>query len=116
MVKVVVPRRAYCPSHREAALVSTQIYRLKDYDLACSAQTCDGGKFEPSLVISRHIWASRPRMIAMRRGAHLTAHAAIESASVQGVEWVTNYGRRLLAPERSSSNLSVAPSPSRRPR
>ena len=59
-------------------MISTQIYRLKDYDLACSAQTCDGGKFEPSLVISRHIWASRPRMIAMRRGAHLTAHAVIE--------------------------------------
>ncbi len=73
-------------------MVSTQTYRLKDYDLVCSAQASDSGKFEPSLVIARHVWPSRPRTIAMRRGAHPTADAAIESAYAQGVDWVTNYG------------------------
>ena len=73
-------------------MIETQIYRLKDYELTCSARASDNGCFEPALVIARHIWPSRPRTIAVRRGAHPTAEVAIESARAQGVEWVTNFG------------------------
>lgn len=71
---------------------STQTYRLKDYELQCSASSNDSGKFEPVLVISRQLWPSRPRTIAVRRGAHPTEDVAIAAAYAQGVEWVANYG------------------------
>ncbi len=73
-------------------MIETQTFRLKDYELTCSARACDNGRFEPALVISKNIWPSRPRTIAVRRGAHPSAEVAIESAHAQGVEWVTNYG------------------------
>ena len=73
-------------------MIETQTFRLRDYDLTCSAQASDNGRFEPALVISKHIWPSRPRTIAVRRGAFPTAEVAIESAHAQGVEWVTDFG------------------------
>jgi len=73
-------------------MTATQVFRLKDYELTCSATVGDSGKFEPALVITRYIWPSRPRTIAMRRGAHPSADMAIESAHAQGIEWVTNFG------------------------
>jgi hypothetical protein len=73
-------------------VIATQIFRLKDYELACSAKASDSGKFEPALVISRQRWPSRPRTIAVRRGGYPTAEVAIESAHAQGIEWVANYG------------------------
>ena len=73
-------------------MTSTQIFRVKDYELTCGAEASDSGRFEPTLVIARHIWPSRPRIIATRRGAHPTAGVAIEAAYAQGIEWVTNYG------------------------
>ena len=71
---------------------ATQTFRVQKYTLTCSAQATDNGRFEPALVISRDIWPSRPRTIAVRRGAHLSAELAIEAAHAQGVEWVTNFG------------------------
>lgn len=73
-------------------MIETRIYRLRDYELTCSAQACDNGRFEPALVISKLVWPSRPRTIAVRRGAHPTAEVAIESARAQGVEWIENFG------------------------
>ena len=75
-----------------ATVIATQIFRVKDYDLACSAMVADSGKFEPTLIVSRHRWPSRPRTIAVRRGGFPTAEVAIESAHAQGIEWVANYG------------------------
>jgi hypothetical protein len=73
-------------------MIATQVFRCKDYELACSAEAGGLGRFEPALVISSNIWPSRPRTIAVRRGAHSTADGAIESAHAQGIEWVTNFG------------------------
>lgn len=75
-------------------MIEAQTFRLKDFGLTCSARASDNGRFEPALVISRHIWPSRLRTIAVRRGAHPSAEVAIESALAQGVEWVTNSGLR----------------------
>lgn len=74
-----------------------QIVRLKDYELVCGATATDGGKFEPTLVISSNIWPSRPRSIAVRAGAYPTAAVAMESAQTRGVEWIANFGKRLSA-------------------
>jgi hypothetical protein len=73
-------------------MIETQTFRLKDYEMTCSALATDKGLFEPMLTVSRQIWPSRPRTIAVRRGAHPSAEVAIESARAQGVEWVTNFG------------------------
>lgn len=73
-------------------MIETQTFRLKDYDLICSAKATDNGRFEPVLVVSRQVWPSRQRTIAVRRGAHPSAESAIEAAHAQGIEWVTNFG------------------------
>ena len=69
-----------------------QTYRLKSYDLVCSARPTDGGRFEPALTVLKHVWPSRPRTIAVRRGAYLTPETAIEAARVQGIAWVGDFG------------------------
>ncbi len=71
---------------------ATQTFRMREYELICSALASDNGRFEPALVIARQIWPSRPRTIAVRRGAHPNAEVAIESAHAQGIEWVKNFG------------------------
>jgi hypothetical protein len=70
----------------------TQTFHLKHYDLTCGAQPCDNGLFQPSLVIARNVWPSRPRTIAVRRDHYPTAAIAIESAHAQGLEWVREFG------------------------
>jgi hypothetical protein len=70
----------------------TRTFRLEAYELTCGARATDRGRFEPTLVISRHGWPSRPRTIAVRCGAHASAEVAIESARMQGVEWVKDFG------------------------
>lgn len=77
---------------RQPSMFARQIYRLKDYELVCGARLVDGGKFEPTLVISRNAWPSRPRTIAVRRGDFTTQVVAIESAHAQGLEWIANFG------------------------
>jgi hypothetical protein len=68
------------------------IVSFKDYDLLCGARTADQGMFAPTLVVSRRTWPSRPRVIAMTRGSFATEAIAIESARVQGIQWVTDFG------------------------
>lgn len=73
-------------------MIETRTFQFKNYELTCSARASDRGRFEPALVISKQIWPSRPRTIAVRRGAHPSAEVAIESARAQGIEWVSNFG------------------------
>ncbi|NRF67330.1 hypothetical protein HLB44_10070 [Aquincola sp. S2] len=73
-------------------MIATQTFRHKDYELTCGARASDNGKFEPTLVVARQVWPSRPRTIAVSRGGHPTPDTAIESARIQGVEWVSNFG------------------------
>jgi hypothetical protein len=73
-------------------MITTQTFRLKDYELVCSAHPSATGRFEPALVILKLVWPSRPRTIAVRRGAHPSADVAIQAARAQGEEWVANYG------------------------
>ena len=71
---------------------ATRIFRHQDYELQCSAKVIDSGKFAPSLTVSKQVWPTRPREIAVGRGDHVTADSAIDAAYRQGVEWITNYG------------------------
>jgi hypothetical protein len=71
---------------------ATKTIRHQAYDLLCSAKPLDNGTYSPMLVISKQVWPSRPRTIAVRCGECLTAEDAMNSAYTQGVEWVLNYG------------------------
>ena len=71
---------------------ATQIFRVHDYELVCGAKATDSGKFEPTAVVSKCIWPSRPRTLAMQRGDFLTAAAAVESAHAQALVWIANFG------------------------
>lgn len=73
-------------------MAATQTFRVADYELVCSAQARDNGLFEPALVISKMVWPSRPRTIALRRDPLPTEEVAIQSAYAQGVEWIQNFG------------------------
>lgn len=70
----------------------TRIFRHQDYELVCSAKAVDAGKFAPSLVVSKQVWPTRPRVIAVNRGDHSSEDTAIDAARAQGIEWVQNYG------------------------
>lgn len=71
---------------------ATEIVSFRDYDLRCGARAAEPGMFAPTLVVSRRAWPSRPRVIAMSRGSFATTADAINSASAQGVQWVTDFG------------------------
>jgi hypothetical protein len=64
----------------------------QDYEFQCSAQPVDSGKFAPGLVVSKQVWPTRPRTIAVQRGDHVSEATAIDAAFAQGVEWVRDYG------------------------
>jgi hypothetical protein len=81
----------------------TQTFRLRDYELACSARAIDNGRFEPTLIVTRNVWPSRPRTIAMQRGDFQSVASAIESARAQGIEWVANYGMPETPRQKSTS-------------
>ena len=71
---------------------AVRIVRRQAYELICSAKPVDGGKFAPSLVVSKQLWPRRPRVIDVPRGNYLSAEVAIDAAESQGVEWVQNFG------------------------
>ena len=71
---------------------TTKIFRHQDYELICSAKALDSGKFVPGLVISKQVWPSRPRTIAVPGDPCSSEAHAIDCAFNQGVEWVLNYG------------------------
>jgi hypothetical protein len=70
---------------------ATETVSFRDYDLLCGARAAEG-MFVPTLVVSRRTWPSRPRVIAMSRGSFATEADAIDSARLQGVQWVTDFG------------------------
>lgn len=71
---------------------ATQTFRHQDYELLCTAKPIDGERFAPILMVSKQVWPTRPREIAVKRGDYVTAQAAIDAAYAQGVEWIANYG------------------------
>lgn len=71
---------------------TTKLFQHKDYELHCSASAATGGKFVPAVVVSKQVWPTRPRTIAVPRGEHLTEESAIDAARSQGIEWILNYG------------------------
>jgi hypothetical protein len=73
-------------------MASTKIFRHQDYELICSAKPIDSGKYVPSLVVSKQVWPTRPRVIAMQRADYDSEETAIDAAYLQGVEWVQNFG------------------------
>ena len=68
------------------------LIHYRGYDLVCHAKAVDGGRFVPTLVLSKQVWPTRPRRIDVPRGDHKTPQTAIEAAHAKGVEWVGNYG------------------------
>ncbi len=71
---------------------STRTFRHQNYELVCTAKAVDGGRFCPGLVVSKQVWPTRPREIAVARGEYLSEEAALEAACAQGIEWIANYG------------------------
>lgn len=71
---------------------TTKSFQHKNYELSCSAKALDGGKFLPTLIVSKQSWPSRPRTIAVQNDECLTEEDAIRSAYAQGVEWILNFG------------------------
>lgn len=70
----------------------TQAIRQQDYELLCGATLDSGGKFRPTLVITKNAWPSRPRTIAVERGSFESQEGAIQAAHAQGLAWIANYG------------------------
>lgn len=71
---------------------ATKICQHQNYELKCSAKMLDNGEYVPLLVITKQVWPTRPREIAVRRGDYTTPEAAVEAAYAQGLEWIANYG------------------------
>jgi len=71
---------------------ATRTFRHENYELLCSATAVDGGKFMPAVVVSKQVWPTRPRVIAMPRGDCPSEETAIDAARAQGIEWIANYG------------------------
>jgi len=71
---------------------ASKIFRHQNYELICSAKAVDRGKFAPTLVVSKQVWPTRPREIAVERGDYLTEDAAIDAAHNQGIAWILHYG------------------------
>ena len=71
---------------------TTRIVRHQGYEMICGAAAVDGGKFAPSLVLSKQVWPSRPRVIAVPRGDYLSEEVAIDAACAHGIDWIQNYG------------------------
>jgi hypothetical protein len=71
---------------------ASRIYRHEDYELHCSACAVDSGRFVPAVVVTKQIWPTRPRNIAVRSGNYENEESAIEAAHAQGIEWIASYG------------------------
>jgi hypothetical protein len=52
----------------------------------------DANDLVPSAVLTKQIWPTRPRSIAMRGGHYADQASAIEAARLQGMEWIAAYG------------------------
>jgi len=70
----------------------SRVIRHENYELHCSAIAVGGGRFVPGIVVTKQVWPTRPRNIAVRSGNFATEEAAIEAARTQGIEWIVSYG------------------------
>lgn len=76
-----------------AAMDEVSIYQHDQYELRCGARALEGGKeFVPTLVVSKQVWPTRPREIAVEPGRFPRVEDAVRAAYDQGVRWVLNYG------------------------
>jgi hypothetical protein len=75
-----------------APMDTNTIFQHKGYELRCGARALDSGSFMPTLVVSKHLWPSRPRTIAMDSEGCRSVDDAIASAHAQGLAWVRDYG------------------------
>ena len=68
------------------------IFQHKGYELRCGARALDSGSFMPTLVVSKHLWPSRPRTMAVHGEGCRSVDEAIASAHAQGLAWVRDFG------------------------
>jgi len=52
----------------------------------------DAGRFAPNLIVSKQVWPTRPREIAVPRGQYTSPDTAIDAAYSEGLAWIRNYG------------------------
>ncbi len=71
---------------------ASRVFRHENYELHCSANAVDGGRFAPAVVVTKQIWPTRPRNIAVRSNNYATEETAIEAARNEGIEWIMSYG------------------------
>lgn len=71
---------------------ASRVFRHEDFELHCSASAVDNGRFAPVVVVTKQVWPTRPRNIAVRSGSFVSEEAAIEAAHEQGIEWIASYG------------------------
>jgi hypothetical protein len=71
---------------------TTKVFQWQDYELRCSAKPAEDGRFVPDLVVSKRVWPTRARQIAVPRGQHVSEDTAIEAAYEQGIAWVRDWG------------------------
>jgi cytosine/adenosine deaminase-related metal-dependent hydrolase len=70
----------------------TENFHHHAYQMACSARALDNGRFVSELTITKDVWPTRPRRIAIDGPDHETAAAAIEHARACGLKWIADYG------------------------
>ena len=71
---------------------SESVFRHGEYELACSARLLANGRYVPTLVVTKVVWPTRARTIALQAGDFEAEAAAVEEARIRGVEWITHYG------------------------
>lgn len=64
----------------------------QDYELVCSARAVEGGRFAAALTISKQVWPSRSREIAVEKALYESEDAAIDAAHLCGLAWIRDYG------------------------
>jgi hypothetical protein len=72
--------------------METLNFQHRQYKLQCSARVLDGGRFRPLLTITKQVWPTRPREIALDGESYLTEQEAVDAAQRQGMAWIENYG------------------------
>jgi hypothetical protein len=70
----------------------TRVFKWQNYEMVCSAKDAGAGRFAPSLVLSKMVWPTRPREIAVARGHHTSEETAIDAAYAEGLAWIRDYG------------------------
>lgn len=68
------------------------VFHHGEYQIACSARRMGNGRFVPTLVVTKVVWPTRARTIALQAGDFEAEAAAIEEARIRGLEWIAHYG------------------------